>query len=354
MECSNRLRLSLLGVTGLAACFSRNPAFDEVTDLAGSGSASASGTTAGSGPGSTAGASGSGSASVSTTGTYGVTGGVGSSAGAGTTSGGSTSGTGSTTGAGTTSGGSTSGAGSTGVIGDGPEGLVHINPDNEVLLIDPDTAAIEVVCNVIDAQTGQPPTFNFVSVVFNRENRFFGAGNDGSGRFYEIELPSCQAILIGVNATTDNPGTPIQVQGLAPAPSGTGLVGFVRSTFEFVRVDISTGTLTVVGVAKDDYGPGGLAWSEQTGDILLVSTLYSQIFIVDPVTGLGTPSVNVGLSLSGGAGLESHPVTGEIYLCQWDDETLYRILPGGGNMVVGPLPGQRGCNNLGTPWGPLP
>jgi hypothetical protein len=92
-------------------------------------------------------------------------------------------------------------------------------------------------------------------------------------------------------------------------------------------VSVFTGAATVIGPLGTDFTTAGATWSDAMnvgdGGLYGLNGATSQLYEIDPNTGVATPTVTVTGVTIGSVGIELHPFDGELYICT-TDAVLYR------------------------------
>ncbi|MEM6994873.1 MAG: hypothetical protein AAF721_30445 [Myxococcota bacterium] len=180
----------------------------------------------------------------------------------------------------------------------------------------------------------------FKSSTFTRDNRLLAS--DGRS-LYEVDQCACTYALIG-----DFPLGTRQIYGIAP-DEGDGLFGISAAARALVRIDTETAEPTIVGeLGLEVVTSHGLAWSEASGQLLMVESGTDALYDVDPQTGLAT-LIAVLSTPTNAVGLEIHPDTDELFLCGPPDGKIHLV--DRETAITTPLvDGPPSCKNLGAPW----
>jgi hypothetical protein len=196
------------------------------------------------------------------------------------------------------------------------------------------------LCNLVDPDDGTDISFS--SMTFSRDDRLFGSG---ANELYEVTLPECEVIKVGLY------GTGIEgVNGISP-DEGFGLFAVDSDTDGLYRVDPDTAVATLVGNAGYDIGFGGASWVETEQKLMAIDANNDSLYEVDTQTGLYT-LVTALTETFGLVGFEHHPHGGQLYGCTNNNGTtergLYEIGLDGTMTFIGDI--GFSCNDLAAPW----
>ena len=126
--------------------------------------------------------------------------------------------------------------------------------------------------------------------------------------------------------------------GIAFGPGGI-LYGLDSTNDQLVEIDISTGAGTVIGSLGFELGNCGLSYDCTNDRLIGANATTSEIFTVDPVTGLGSGHVLTDVPFSS-VGLEYDPGSDVIYAATGDE--LYQVDPStGATTYIGALGGEN-------------
>lgn len=209
--------------------------------------------------------------------------------------------------------------------------------------VDIETAVPTEICTVIDGATMLPFTDFAYSVTFSRDDRLlFSTGDE----LWEIELPSCNAVLMGPLGYSG-------VFGISP-DEGDDLFGIDSTLDVLIRIDAQTGQGTEVGPLGNDWFTLGGTWNEVEQQVLGLSGNDDGLYELDQMSGMASLLQTLPLDFFT-VGVEFHPLTERIYACT-NDSHLYRLENDGSLTDLGDM-GFDTCINLGAPWSegiPLP
>jgi hypothetical protein len=189
--------------------------------------------------------------------------------------------------------------------------------------IDPSTAAMTTVSSISDTSL----RINTMDV---SENGTAVVQDAAGSQMLHMDACTGTTSLIGSTGVGN-------MCGIAFGPGGL-LYGMDTTNDQLVEIDIMTGAGTVIGPLGFELGNCGLSYDCTNDRLIGANATTSEIFTVDPVTGLGSGHIVTDVPFDG-VGLDYDPASGVLYASSGDD--LYHVDPStGATTFIGALDGE--------------
>ncbi len=217
--------------------------------------------------------------------------------------------------------------------------LLSVNNSQKTLeKIDVLTGAATDICQL-------PPSSNYPSLTFSRNNMLFGSRQ---GSYLDaIDPCTCEVTSIGPygNGITG-------VNGIT-SDFGINLFGISHTQDVFITIDSQNGAGSEVGALGVNFGYTGATWSESENVVYAIDAAGDDLYKINPETGLATFVAPLSLPM-GTVGIEMHPANGVLYACSDPSNLLSIDLITGDVTTIGPMNQGAYCNNLAAPWADVP
>ena len=203
----------------------------------------------------------------------------------------------------------------------------------------------------IDVETGEgtdvcqlPPTSNYPSLTFSRDNILFASRQ---GQYLDaIDPCTCEVSPVGsYNGFTG-------VNGIT-SDFGLNLFGVSHVQDVLLTINSQTGAGTSVGPLGVNFGYTGATWSDSEAIVYAIDASSDGLFKIEPSTGTATFVAPLSLPM-GTVGIEMHPENGVLYACSDPAHLLSIDLITGEVTDIGDMGQNTACNNLAAPWKEVP
>ena len=216
--------------------------------------------------------------------------------------------------------------------------LLSVNNSQKTLeKIDIETGAGIDVCQL-------PPTSNYPSLTFSRDNILFGSRQ---GQYLDaIDPCTCEVTSVGsYNGFTG-------VNGIT-SDFGLNLFGVSHIQDVLITINSQSGAGTSVGPLGVNFGYTGATWSDEEQVIYAIDASSDGLFKISPESGEATFVAPLSLPM-GTVGIEMHPDNGVLYACSDAAHLLSVDLITGEVTDIGDMGQNTACNNLAAPWKEVP
>jgi hypothetical protein len=203
----------------------------------------------------------------------------------------------------------------------------------------------------INVETGEgtdvcqlPPTSNYPSLTFSRDNILFAsrAGNTLDA----IDPCTCEVSTVGpYNGFTG-------VNGIT-SDFGLNLFGVSHTQDVLISINSQSGSGTSIGPLGVNFGYTGATWSDEEQVVYAIDATSDGLYTISPATGEATFVAPLSLPL-GTVGIEMHPANGVLYACSDPAHLLAVDLITGEVTDIGDMGQNTACNNLAAPWKEVP
>ncbi|MGB0588659.1 MAG: hypothetical protein ACPGU1_03170 [Myxococcota bacterium] len=203
----------------------------------------------------------------------------------------------------------------------------------------------------INVETGEgtdvcqlPPTSNYPSLTFSRDNILFASRQ---GQYLDaIDPCTCEVSPVGsYNGFTG-------VNGIT-SDFGLNLFGVSHVQDVLISINSQSGSGTSIGSLGVNFGYTGATWSDEEQVIYAIDATSDGLYTISPSTGEATFVAPLSLPL-GTVGIEMHPANGILYACSDPAHLLAVDLITGEVTDLGDMGQNTACNNLAAPWKEVP